>query len=99
MTYKQTATDIWIKENGLNGRTFHTARLEVVRAQQAAKLLLTQYTIKLDKEQLATLHDFQRAAANSKKIDKISTAQCNKVLNICKAYNRRLFKLNRILNG
>ena len=95
MTYKQNITDLWLKDNGFNLRTFNTTNVQVLRAQQAAKILLTEYASKLDREQIDMLHAFQRAASNSKKIDKISRSQCYKVLNIHTKFNRQLFRKHR----
>ncbi len=98
-TYRDTKdtkqTDAWIKDSGLNVRTFTTVRIEVVRAQMAAKSLLTEKGSQLDDDCIQLLHAFQRAAANGKKVLKITDAQCYAVLNLFAKSSRQLFKKHR----
>jgi hypothetical protein len=95
-TYKDTqTTNEWLKDNGFNVRTFNQTKTLVLRAQQAAKLLLDEYQQELTREQCAMLRRFQQDAANSKLRDKISNGKCYAVLNIQTKYNRKLFERNR----
>ena len=93
----QQQTDAWLRTNGLDTRTFSTTNPRILKAQQAATLLLNQNRNLLDSDLKRLLENFQRCYANTKKRDKITDGECYRVLNIQTKINRVLFKQHRQL--
>jgi predicted nucleic acid-binding Zn-ribbon protein len=83
--------DKWLKANGIDPQSFAKTRTLILQAQKAAKTLLTEHGEELTRKQVDLLHEFQRAAANIKQIDKVTDAHCHKVLNLQNKFNRQLF--------
>ncbi len=92
-TYRDSQlTNDWIKDSGLNARTFSTTPVLVLRALQVIKVLLDEHAAELTDEQTKLLRAFQRDANNSKLAHKMPTGRCYKILNLHKSFNRKLFK-------
>ena len=87
----------WLRDNGLDAKTFTNSKLDVVRAQKTAHTLLTQHLPLLSKRQLHALNDFQHAASNKRQRSRITPAFCYCVMNISANINRQLFKKHRKL--
>jgi hypothetical protein len=101
-TYKNYKDDAltadWLRDRGLNAKTFNTTKLDVVRAQTMAHTLMTQHLPLLSNKQLHALNDFQKAALNKRKRSRITPAFCHCVMNISANINRKLFKQHRKLD-
>ncbi len=88
----------WMRDMGLDYKTFNTAKLNALRAKTMAHTLLTQHLALLNESQIQTLTAFQQATATKKEINLVSDAFCQAVMNIHTKINRKLFKQNRKLN-
>ena len=88
----------WLRDNGLNYKTFSNAKLNAIRAQTMAHTLLTQHYNLLNSSQVETLKAFQQATASKRGIQQVSDAFCKCVMNIHTNINRKLFKQHRKLN-
>ena len=88
----------WLRDNGLNDKTFSTAKLNAVRAQTMAHTLLTQHLQLLTNSQIHSLTAFQQATANKRDIHRVSDSFCKCVMNINATINRKLFRQYRKLN-
>lgn len=97
--YKDDAlTADWLRDNGLNERTFASNALEVTRAQAMTHTLLTQHRALLTNSQLQSLTAFQQATATKRACQRVSAAFCKCVMNINTNINRQLFRQHRKLN-
>lgn len=73
--YKDDAlTADWLRDIGLNDKTFNTAKLNVVRAQTMAHTLLTQHRALLSNSQLHSLTAFEQACGNKRERQRICVA-------------------------
>lgn len=101
-TYKNYKDDAltadWLKDMGLDEKTFNTAKINVVRAQAMANTLLTQHRDLLSKKQLHALTDFEKAFKSKRQRERITDAYCYCIMNINSNINRKLFSLNRKLD-
>lgn len=97
--YKDDAlTADWLRDIGLNDKTFNTTKLNVVRAQTMAHTLLTQHPALLSNSQLHSLTAFEQACNKKRERQRITDAFCHCVMNINTSVNRKLFKKHRKLN-
>ena len=97
--YKDDAlTADWLRDIGLNEKTFNTTNLIIVRAQTMAHTLLTQYRALLSNSQLHSLTAFEQACGNKRVRQHITNTFCHCVMNINTRINRKLFKQHRKLN-
>jgi hypothetical protein len=97
--FKDTAlTADWLRDKGLNDKTFSTAKLNAIRAQTMAHTLLTEHLALLSNSQIQTLTAFQQATATKRDIQRVSDAFCQAVMNIHTNINRKLFRQHRKLN-
>ena len=87
----------WLRDIGLNEKTFNTANLKVVRAQAMANTLLTQHRPLLSNGQIHSLTAFVEAFGNKRERQRITDAFCYCVMNINTRINRKLFKQHRKL--
>jgi predicted ATPase len=90
-------TDAWLKSNGININQIYVGTAELFQAQSLATTTLKNHGSLLEQNQAAVLNNFLRAARSSKR-DKITQAQCFKVLNITKQAQRKLAKLTKRKN-
>lgn len=88
----------WLRDNGLNYKTFSSAKLNAIRAQTMAHTLLTEHLALLSNSQIQTLTAFQQATATKRDIQRVSDAFCQAVMNIHTNINRKLFRQHRKLN-
>jgi hypothetical protein len=97
--YKDDAlTADWLRDIGLNDKTFNKTNLIIVRAQTMAHTLLTQHRALLSNSQLQSLTAFEQACGNKRERQRITNTFCHCVMNINTNINRKLFKQNRKLN-
>lgn len=88
----------WLRDVGLNDKTFSTTKLKLVRAQTITHVLLTQHRALLSNSQLHSLTAFDLAVGNKRERAHITDALCHCVMNINTSVNRKLFKQHRKLN-
>ena len=97
--FKDTAlTADWLRDKGLNDKTFSTAKLNAIRAQTMVHTLLTEHLALLSNSQIQTLTAFQQATATKRDIQRVSDSFCKCVMNIHTNINRKLFRQHRKLN-
>ena len=97
--YKDDAlTADWLRDIGLNDKTFNTTNLIIVRAQTMAHTLLTQHRSLLSNSQLHSLTAFEQACGNKQERQRITDTFCHCVMNINTNINRKLFKQHRKIN-
>lgn len=98
-TYKNFKDDAlaadWLRDIGLNTKTFATSKLDVARAESMAYTLMTQHLPLLSNKQIHSLKDFQKAASTKRERARITPAFCHCVMNISANINRKLFKQHR----
>jgi len=85
----------WLRDNGINVKTFTKTKARTLQAQQAATLLLEQHSTELDNATKRLLEHFRRCYADSNKRDKITDGDCYRVLNLSTRVKRGLYRLNR----
>lgn len=97
--YKDDAlTADWLRDIGLNEKTFNTVKLNVVRAQTMAHTLLTQHRALLSNSQLHSLTAFDQACSNKRERQRITDTFCHCVMNINTKINRKIFNQHRKIN-
>ena len=87
----------WLRQNGLNEKTFVTDKLHVARAATMASTLLNEHGELLTKRDVHSLTDFMKAANNKRERQRITNSFCYCVMNINARINRKLFKQYRRL--
>ena len=93
--YKDDAlTADWLRDIGLNEKTFNTTNLIIIWAQTIAHTLLTQHRALLSNSQLHSLTAFEQACGNKRERQRITDTLCHCVMNINTNINRKLFKKN-----
>ena len=97
MNYKETATQKWIRDNGMNVASFNTSHPQLLKAQQAAHQLLTHHSDLLNNEQRLTLEQFRHKMNNKRTRQKLKPEAAYPILNINTKTSRHLFKLHRTL--
>jgi hypothetical protein len=97
--YKDDAlTADWLRDIGLNDKTFNTTNLIIVRVQTMAHTLLSQHRALLSNSQLHSLTAFEQACGNKRERQRITDRFCHCVMNINTKINHKLFKQYRKLN-
>ncbi|WP_310644914.1 hypothetical protein [Limnohabitans sp.] len=91
-------TNAWLKSKGIGINQIYVGTTELFQAQSLATTTLRNHGSLLEQNQAAVLNNFLRAARSSKR-DKITQAQCFKVLNITKQAQRKLAKLTKRKNS
>ena len=87
----------WLKDNGLNANTVYSLPSYLVQAQKIAHNLLKHNARLLGQNEAATLNNFLNAMSFTKLREKLTEAECYKIMNIGKAVNRKLFKAHKAL--
>lgn len=82
----------WLKDNGINHKTFVTDPLHIVQAQQIAHNILKRHGQLLEQNQAQTLNKFLIAARGKQSKLRITLSQAQTVMNIGASVNRKLFK-------
>ena len=90
-------TNTWLKSKGIGINQIYVGTRELFQAQSLATTTLRNHGSLLEQNQAAVLNNFLRAARSSKR-DKITQAECFKVLNITKQAQRKLAKLMKRKN-
>ena len=85
----------WIVKSGLDAKSFATAPVQLLQAQQTAQILLNQTPHLLTTEQLSTLKAFTKCMATKRTRSTLNPKHAYPVLNIATKINRQLFKLNK----
>jgi hypothetical protein len=96
-TKDTNTTNTWLKSNGIGINQIYVGTAELFQAQSMATTTLRNHGSLLEQNQAAVLNNFLRAARSNKR-DKITQAQCFKVLNITKQAQRKLAKLTKRKN-
>ena len=98
-TYKNTRderkTNAWFESNGISTAALYVGTAEVYQAQKLATNTLRNINGVLGPNQAHTLHNFLRSTSSPQKREKITQAQCYKVMNIAKQAQRMYSKLNK----
>jgi hypothetical protein len=94
------ATDKWLQQRGLDAETFATTDALHLKAQAAARRILTvcsehKQLELLDSKHAAVLNDYLKCMHHKRKRARLSDKRAYQVLNICSRANKRLFKQHR----
>ena len=87
----------WLKDNGLYPNTVYSLPSHLVQAQKIAYNLLKHNARLLGLNEAATINNFLHAMSFTKLREKLTEAECYKIMNIGKAVNRKLFKAHKAL--
>jgi hypothetical protein len=98
MRNKDALTEKWIRENGMDVKTFNVTHPKLLQAQKVAHTLLTQHAELLNPAQTRSLHDFQRRMANKRSRQALKPTAAYPILNIGTKINRHLFSAHRQIN-
>jgi hypothetical protein len=94
--HKQTQqTNSWLKSNGINVAHIYAGTAELFQATKLATNTLKNYGNLLEHNQAHTLNYFLQAARHYQKRQKLTQAQCYRVMNIAKQAQRRSAKLQK----
>lgn len=85
----------WLRDNGLNHKTFDKAELIVVKAQRMAHKLLSQNRDLLTTQQLCELIEFEKACSIKRNRERITDAACYKVMNVNSSVYRKIAEKKR----
>jgi hypothetical protein len=88
-------TDAWFAANGISTKAIYIGTAEVFQAQKLATNTLRNINGVLGPNEAHTLHNFLRATSTPQKCEKITQAQCYKVMNIAKQAQRMYSKLTK----
>jgi thiamine monophosphate synthase len=88
----------WLREVGLDDKTFSTTHIKLLQAQQAAQALLNQHISLLTATQIQKLKIFQCKMTYKKTRTKLKPEHAYPILNISAKINRQLFKSYRALD-
>lgn len=88
-------SDGWLKSNGINVAHIYAGTAELFQATKLATNTLKNFGALLEQNQAGTLNHFLQATRNYSRRQKITQAQCFKVMNIAKQAQRRSAKLNK----
>ena len=94
VTKDTNTANAWLKSNGIGINQIYVGTAELFQAQSMATTTLRNHGSLLEQNQAAVLNNFLRAARGNKR-DKITQAQCFKVLNITKQAQRKLAQLTK----
>lgn len=93
---KQTQqTNEWLRRNGINVAHIYAGTSELFQATKLATNTLKNFGTLLEQNQAGKLNSFLQATRNYSRRQKITQAQCFKVMNIAKQAQRRSAKLNK----
>jgi hypothetical protein len=87
----------WLKDNGLNANNVYTLPSHLVKAQKIAHNLLKHNARLLGQKEAAILNNFLNAMSFANLREKLTEAECYKIMNIGKSVNRKLFKAHKAL--
>jgi hypothetical protein len=93
---KQTAD--WLKQNGMDEKSFTVIELPFLQAQQVAFALMKYHAAMLDDEQIEFVSNYLKDINNKHKRKMLTKGIVYKVLNLGKKCNRQLFKQHKAIN-
>jgi len=88
-------TSDWLKQNGMDEKSFTVIELPFLQAQQVANALLKFHAALLNEEQTDLLTTYLEDIKHKAKRKKLIATKAYRVLNIGTKINRQLFKANR----
>jgi hypothetical protein len=93
---QQTAA--WLKQNGMDEKSFTVIELPFLQAQQVAYALMQYHTALLDENQIEFVGNYLKDIQSKTKRKKLTSGIVYKVLNLGKTINRQLFKQHKAIN-
>jgi hypothetical protein len=93
---KRTAD--WLKQNGMDVKSFTVIELPFLQAQQVASALMKYHAAMLDEEQIEFVSNYLKDINNKHKRKKLTNSIVYKVLNLGKKFNRQLFRQHKAIN-
>ena len=88
----QRTTDEWLRSAGIDSSRLTADAIELQHAQRLATQMLRENSSALAQNQAHTLQNFLLATMKASTRNKITRAQCYKILNIAKQAQRALSK-------
>ena len=85
-------TSDWLKQNGMDEKSFTVIELPFLQAQQVAFALMKHHADLLDEEQTAFVSGYLADIKHQAKRKKLTKKIAYRVLNLGKQINRQLFK-------
>ena len=92
---QEAQTNEWLRENGINVKSFTKTKPQTLKAQQSATQLLNEYADKLDNSSKRLLRYFQRCYNDKNQRDKITSGDCYRVFNIAGRVKRGEYRDSR----
>jgi type IV pilus biogenesis protein CpaD/CtpE len=89
------SADNWLRQQGLDVKTFGTTPIRQLQAQHHAHQIITHHGDLLTQSQRLTLETFLQQMQTKRARDKIKAGSVNQVLNISSKVNRQLFRQHR----
>ena len=93
---KQTAE--WLKQNGMDEKSFTVIELPFLQAQQVAFALMKYHAALLNEEQTDLLTSYINDIKHKAKRKTLTATKAYRVLNLGKKCNRQLFKQHKAIN-
>lgn len=94
-TQQRNQTDDWLANNGINVAHIYAGTAELFQATKLATATLKDWSRLLQQNQAHTLNQFLKATHSTRTRNKITQAQCFKVMNIAKQAQRKSAKFNK----
>ena len=85
-------TSDWLKQNGMDERSFTVIELPFLQAQQVANALLKFHSALLNGEETDLLNTYINDIKHKAKRHKINKTRVYRILNLGKQINRQIFK-------
>ena len=85
-------TSTWLKDNGLDEKSFMVIELPFIQAQQVAFALMKHHADLLDEDQIDFVSSYLKDLKHKAKRKKLTKKIAYRVLNLGKQINRQLFK-------
>lgn len=85
-------TSDWLKQNGMDEKSFTVIELPFLQAQQVANALLKFHASLLNEEQTDLLNNYINDIKHKAKRKKLNKTRVYRVLNLGKQINRQVFK-------
>ena len=85
----------WLKQNGMDEKSFTVIDLPFIQAQQVAFALMKYHADLLDEDQTEFVSSYLKDIKHRAKRKKLTATMAYRVLNIGTKINRQLFKSNR----
>lgn len=85
----------WLKQNGMDEKSFMVIDLPFIQAQQVAFALMKYHAELLDDDQTEFVSSYLEDIKHKAKRKKLTATKAYRVLNIGTKINRQLFKANR----